>query len=68
MIQYLHSMESRIESGGMNPSDTERVSQTVGQKQRVGFVPALPCQESRFKKKQQQQKDLGEGSQLVLHP
>lgn len=53
MIQYLHSMVYRIETGGMNPSGAERVSQTVGadrDKNRVGFVPALPCQESRFKK------------------
>lgn len=29
MIQYLHFMEYRTESGGVNPTDGERVSQTV---------------------------------------
>lgn len=29
MIQYLHSMEYRTESGGVNPTDGERVSQIV---------------------------------------
>lgn len=49
MIQYLHSMECRIETGGVNPTDGEIVSQIMGaggwqgQEQRVGFVPAQNC-------------------------
>lgn len=30
MIQYLHSMECRTETGGVNPTDGERVSQGGG--------------------------------------
>lgn len=30
MIQYLHSMEYRIETGGVNPTDGETVSQIMG--------------------------------------
>lgn len=30
MIQYLHSMECWIETGGVNPTDDEIVSQIMG--------------------------------------
>lgn len=51
MIQYLHSMECRTETGGVNPTDGERVSQGGGwgweltgtRRERVGFVPAQQC-------------------------
>lgn len=69
MIQYLHSMEYRIETGGTNPSDAERVSQTVGadrNKNREWAWCLLCLVKNPGLKKQQ--KDWGEGSRLVLHP
>lgn len=45
MIQYLHSMEYRIETGGVNPTDGKivRGGDWQAQEQRVGFLPAQHC-------------------------
>lgn len=65
MVQYLHSMEYRTETGGVNPTDGERVSQIAvsgadRDQNREGFVPAQYCSAlSSIKVKKQQQKDWG---------
>lgn len=48
MIQYLHSMEYRTETGGVNPTDGGESESDCGgweltDKNRVGLVPAQHC-------------------------
>lgn len=76
MIQYLHSMESWIETGDVNPADGEIVSQILGaggwqgQEQRVGSVPAQNCSAlSRIQVKEKKKNGVGgSGDRLVLNP